>query len=191
MRWIGGIVLAIVVLVGLFTLRGEGPTVPGLGLGTPPPEEQANLGYSAKAARMVQTDEQGVPQYTLEAEEMHQPQASQDIVARTLTLHYAPPANGSAPPWVLTAREGTLPLNETSVKLRGDVRLVGRPAGARADVSFDTQSLDVDVKAQTARTSAPVTWVSGQTKLTARGLDADMKRGNLRLESSVHGRFSP
>lgn len=191
MRWIGGIVLAIVVLVGLFTLLGRGPTVPGLGLDAPAPEEQASLGYSAKAARLVQTDEQGLPQYTLEADEMQQPEASQDIVARRLTLRYAPPPTGAANPWVLTAKQGTLPLNETLLKLRGDVRIVGRPEGARADVRFETQSLDVDVKAQTARSGSQVTWISGQTKLTARGLDADMKRGNVRLESSVHGRFSP
>jgi len=191
MRWIGGIALAILVVVGLFTLLGQGPTVPGLGLDATASAEQANLGYSAKAARMVQTDEQGLPQYTLEADEMLQPEASKDIVARRLALRYAPPPTGTAPPWVLTAREGTLPPDSTLLKLRGDVRIVGRPAGARADVRFDTQSLDVDMEAQTARTSAQVAWVNGQTRLTARGLNADMKRGTVRLESSVHGRFSP
>lgn len=191
MRWIGGIVLAILVVVGLFTLLGQGPTVPGLGLDAATSPEQQSLGYSAKSTRLVQTDEQGLPQYTLEADEMLQPAASQDIVAHRLALRYAAAPTGASPPWVLTALEGTLPPASTLLNLRGDVRIVGRPAGARADVRFDTQTLDVDIKAQTAHTDAQVAWVNGQTRLTARGLNADMKRGTVRLESSVHGRFSP
>lgn len=191
MRWLGGIVLAVVVIVGLFTMLGQGPTVPGLGLESRPAEEEASLGYSARTARLVQTDDDGVPQFTLEADELLQPEAAKDIVARKLTLRYAAPPTGTTPPWVLTAREGQLPLGETLLHLKGDVRLVGRPEGARADVRFDTQTLDVDIKEQTARTRSQVTWITGQTRLTARGLSADMKRGNVRLESSVHGRFAP
>lgn len=193
MRWLGALVLAVVVVVGLLTLLGQGPAVPGLGLGAAPPAEAPALGYSASVARLVQTDAAGAPLYSLEAATLNQAPNSQDVLAQDLTLRYQPPeAAATAPaPWTLTSRQGTLPAGSLTVKLTGGVRLDGRPAGAREPLRLETAALDFDIPTQVARTRLPVTLWSGSRRLSARGLTANLKQGTVRLESSVHGRFPP
>jgi LPS export ABC transporter protein LptC len=77
------------------------------------------------------------------------------------------------------------------LKLTGNVRLRGQPAGWKSPLRFETQALDFDIERQFAQTKLPVNFYSGSRRLSSRGLSADLKRGTLRLESSVHGRFPP
>jgi len=98
---------------------------------------------------------------------------------------------GLFPVWTLTARKGEMPGGTLKMKLTGDVRLRGQPAGWRTPLRFETQSLDFDIERHFAQTKLPVNFYSGSRRLSSRGLSADLKRGTLRLESSVHGRFPP
>jgi LPS export ABC transporter protein LptC len=190
MRWLGGVALSILVIIGLLTVLGQGPGVPGLG--PEPVSEGSATGYAAEHARLVQTDERGTPLYLLEAERLDQDAASGDVAARDLRLNYVPPDDSATVrPWTLTARDGKLPGGTLQIALTGNVRLTGEPEGARAPLRLETASLDFDIEKQTARTRAPVSFYWGSRRLTARGLDADLKQGTLRLESSVHGRFPP
>jgi LPS export ABC transporter protein LptC len=192
MRWLGALALSVLVIVGLLTVLGQGPSVPGLGLGADPVTEDSSTGYAAENARLVQTDAAGVPLYLLEAEHLDQDAASGAVAARDLRLNYVPPE--SAPksmPWTLTAREGALPGNSLAIRLTGNVRLSGQPPGSDVPLRFQTSTLDFDIDRQIARTQAPVSFFWGSRRLTARGLNADLKQGTLRLESSVHGRFPP
>jgi len=194
MRWVGAMLLATVVVVGLLTLLGQGPAVPGLG--TPAPEEVAAPGYAAEDALLVQTDADGNPVYRLKARGLEQASGSETLHAQELTVDYVPPAGSAAAtkagmPWTLTAREGELPGGTLTMKLSGDVRLRGQPEGWRTPLRFETQALDFDIERQVATTRAPVNFYAGSRRLSARGLSADLKAGTLRLESSVHGRFPP
>lgn len=196
MRWIGAGVLAVLVVIGLLSLLGQGPAVPSLGLGAPPtPEEQATA-YAADDARLVQTDATGTPVYRLQAKSLEQKPDSETVFADELTLDYAPPAGSSTAtvggmPWTLTARKGEMPGGTLTMKLSGNVKLVGQPAGWRSPLRFETQGLDFDIERQFAQTKLPVNFYSGPRRVSSRGLSADLKRGTLRLESSVHGRFPP
>jgi len=197
MKWLGGVLLAAVIVVGLFTLLGHGPTMSGLGLTTPTVTEEASPGYSAEDARLVRTGDDGRPLYQLRARSLDQEPNTRDITAHDLTLNYAPPADEQPDPvlgtrpWTLTARQGNLPDGSLRISLAGNVRLLGTPAGSRDALRVETQALDFDIDQQIARTKLPTNFYWGSRRLSTRGLTADLKRGTLRLESSVHGRFPP
>lgn len=192
MRWVGALLLAVLVVVGLLTLLGQGPAVPGLGLGSTPVTEEPASGYAAEQARMVQTDATGAPLYLLQAERMTQDAGSEDVIAHDLQLNYVPPEGQPASgPWTLTAKEGQVPGGNRLIRLSGNVRLRGQPPGSKVPLRIETSALDFDMDQQTAHTRLPVNFYWGTRRLSARGLNADLKRGTLRLESSVHGRFPP
>jgi LPS export ABC transporter protein LptC len=192
LRWLGAIVLSALVIVGLLTLLGQGPAVPGLGLGQTPSTETPASGYAAQDARLVQTDARGVPLYLLQAEFMSKSADSDDLAALIVQLNYVPPEDPKAArPWKLTAREGRLVGGSPLIKLSGNVRLTGNPPSSTAPLRIETGALDFDLDQQIARTRLPVNFYWGTRRLSARGLNADLKRGTLRLESSVHGRIPP
>jgi LPS export ABC transporter protein LptC len=197
MKWLGGLAVAVLIVVGLVTMTGRGPTMPGLGLSPPPAAEDATPGYAAEDARLVRTDDDGRPLYQLQARRLDQAPETQDITASDLTLDYtvrgdnAPRGAPAARPWKLTARRGNLPDGSRRIQLNGDVRLVGQPQGSTAPLRVETQSLDFDMERQIATTKLPTNFYWGTRRLSTRGLTADLKRGTLRLESSVHGRFLP
>jgi LPS export ABC transporter protein LptC len=189
-KWLGALVLAALIVVGLLTLLGQGPSMPGLGLESSADEPAS--GYAAEHARLVQTGPDGTPQYLLEAEHLTLDSTSEDLAAQDLKLNYVPAdAATNAHEWTLTAREGHMPGGSMQIALSGNVRLTGKPAGAREPVRFETSVLDFDIDKQVARTKLPVSFFWGSRRLTSRGLNADLKQGTLRLESSVHGRFPP
>lgn len=197
-KWLGGLLVAALIVVGLFTVLGHGPTMSGLGLTAPPAaEEEAAPGYAAEDATLVRTGDDGRPLYQLQARSLDREPKSGEITAHELTLHYAPPADEKPEavigtrPWTLTARQGNLPEGSMHISLAGNVRLVGTPAGSRDPLRVETQALDFDMDQQIARTKLPANFYWGSRRLSSRGVTADLKRGTLRLESSVHGRFPP
>ncbi len=194
MKWLGGVLVAVIVVIGLMTVMGQGPAVPALGLGTTVTTGETQSGYAAEQARLVQTGDDGEPQYLLEAERLRQDSASEEIFAETLRLNYVPAEAEAAAtaPWTLTANQGRMPPGDTRrFSLSGKVRLAGQPEGAREPVRLETSALDFDIDRQVATTRQAVSFYSGSRRLTARGLNADLKQGTLRLDSSVHGRFPP
>jgi LPS export ABC transporter protein LptC len=192
-KWLGALVLTALIIVGLMTVLNQGSSVPGLGnLGVTTGGEEAATAYAAEKARLVETDASGKPLYLLQAQRLSQDTSSDEISAEDLQLNYVPPDGEKAGrPWTLTARRGTVPGGSKQISLSGNVRLTGQPAGAREPVRLETSALDFDVDQQIARTKQSVNFYWGSRRLTARGLNADLKQGTLRLESSVHGRLPP
>jgi len=54
-----------------------------------------------------------------------------------------------------------------------------------------TDELAYDSTTSVVQTAEPVTLQFGQHRLEGRGLRAALKEGTLKLESNVHGRFTP
>ncbi|MET0291233.1 MAG: LPS export ABC transporter periplasmic protein LptC [Steroidobacteraceae bacterium] len=193
MKWLGGLLVAVIVVIGLMTVLGQGPAVPALGLDPSSTADSTQTGYAAVDARLVQTGDDGTPLYLLEAKRMRQDSASEDVLADDVRLNYVPP---EAPAdqkraWTLTADQGRMPGDSKQIALTGKVRLAGHPEGAKDPVRLETSALDFDVESQVASSKQAVSFYFGARRLTARGLNADLKQGTLRLESSVHGRFPP
>ncbi len=96
---------------------------------------------------------------------------------------------GTPRAWQLQSDTGRLPAGDGPLVLNGNVRLQPTGAGRDATARISTPRLEVDLDRERARTGAPVRVDFGRHALTARGLDADMKAGTLRLESDLHGTF--
>lgn len=183
---------SVIVLGGVFLLGREG-TAPGEPARLS--QEQPHLGYVADEAQMVQTAADGSPLYTLTAARIEQQPETGRVQAHTIAMHYRPPADGNATgagqQWTLTAREGELPGDSSRIHLTGDVVVTGRFPDSAADAQIRTQALDYDTVSQDLGTELPVSISWGNQRITARGLSANLKQDKLRLESAVHGRFSP
>jgi len=180
------VTLCVVAVMGLAFLLGRQGQTPGRraeATGQP-----VDFGYVALDTDVVQTGEDGKPLYTLSAARIEQVPGSGDVGARTLTLHYAPDATQH---WTLAAREALLPGGGSLLHLVGDVQVRGRPPGSTLTAQINTQRLDYDTRSQDVSTRDDVRISWGGQQLDARGLTANLKQGQLSLESKVHGRFSP
>jgi LPS export ABC transporter protein LptC len=176
-------VVAILGLAFLLGRQGQTPGKPAESTGQP-----VDFGYVALDTEVVQTGDDGKPQYTLSAARIEQVPGSGDVDAHTLTLHYAP---DDAQHWTLAAREALLPGGGTLLHLVGDVQVRGKPPGSALIAQIDTQRLDYDTRSQdvSTRDDVHVTW--GGLLLDAHGMSANLKQGLVSLESKVHGRLSP
>ena len=93
--------------------------------------------------------------------------------------------------WHLTANEARVPPGGSMVEFEGDVRLAGQPGDDPGVAELHTARLALDTVAEVANTRAPVELAFGEHRIRALGMRADLKTGNLSLESDVNGRFTP
>lgn len=175
----------LIVLALAFLLGQEGKT-PGTRSETA--SNAGDFGFAARDARVIQTADDGSPLYTVDANRVEQDPDSGDVTAQQLTLRYeADQARG----WTLTAREAHLPGGSSLLHLQGDVRVAGVPAGSAIPARIETAQLDYDTRRQDVRTRDDVRIDWGRQRLEARGMTANLKQGQLALESKVHARFLP
>jgi LPS export ABC transporter protein LptC len=73
----------------------------------------------------------------------------------------------------------------------GDVRLNGAPGDGAGRAELRTARLQLDTEAETAQTKSAVELAFGAHRMHAEGMHADLRKGNLRLESGVNGLFTP
>jgi len=93
--------------------------------------------------------------------------------------------------WHLTSNEANVPPGGNTVEFEGDVLLKGRPGGEPQLAELHTPRMTLDTVGEVADTRAPVELAFGAHRLRALGMHANLKDGNLKLESDVNGRFTP
>ena len=71
------------------------------------------------------------------------------------------------------------------------MQVTGPAPGSDAPLQLTTDTMRINTPTEFIETDAPVTVVWSGHKLTAVGMQADLKAGKLSLESDVHGEFSP
>jgi lipopolysaccharide export system protein LptC len=157
-------------------------------------------GYSASEAEVIETGYDGRERYRLNARLIRQQTDSGEIQLESLEMRYhagAAPAGERAarPPaadevWHLTSDRGVVRADGDDVQLAGNVRVTGPTPGGGSPLTLSTTSLSVNTPTEYIETDAPVTIVWSGHALTAQGLEADLKQGNLRLKSDIHGKFS-
>ena len=149
-------------------------------------------GYSATDAQLSATDAQGRQRYKLRAASVRQ-EAGQEAVDLTGVVVEFPDSRGQK--WLLTADSGRMSSTARDapaiVDLAGDVRLVSDASGPASPLSLETSTLTYDTVTNRATTDQPVKLKSGARTIEARGLIADLGTRRLKLESAVHGRFTP
>jgi LPS export ABC transporter protein LptC len=159
-------------------------------------------GYAALDAEVIETGYDGRERYRLTAKIIRQQTQSGVIDLEQLAMNYHPgaqaevagesrPAAAAGEAWQLTSDRGQVRANGDDVQLEGNVTVTGTAPGTGAPLRLATDNMRINTPTEFIETKAPVrvTW-SGH-ELTARGMQADLKAGTLRLESEVHGEFSP
>jgi LPS export ABC transporter protein LptC len=160
-------------------------------------------GYAARDAEVIETGYDGREQYRLKASVIRQQTESGVINLEDLEMNYHANAQtrlpGEAPAptsavgevWHLTSDRGQVRADGSDVQLSGNVRVTGPAPGTGEALSLTTDNMRVNTPTQFIETKAPVKLRWSGHEITARGMQADLKAGKLRLESDVNGHFAP
>ena len=159
-------------------------------------------GYAARDAVVVETGFDGRERYRLNAKVIRQQMDSNVIDLEGLEMDYHPGAQERVPgearspaadteTWHLKSDRGQVRADGDDVELHGNVVVTGEVPGTGAPVSLTTATMRINTPTEFIETHAPVTLNWSGHQLEAVGFEADLKRGNLRLKSKIHGKFSP
>jgi lipopolysaccharide export system protein LptC len=177
--------IVIAVIVGSALLGQQKMKPEPAAAGQPRAEEP---GYAAKDAELIETGVDGRPLYRLNARMIRQSPADGSVQLDGVRMSYR---GESTNQWSLSATQGVLRENNERIELAGDVRVVGIVAGTSDLAQIRTERLSFDAVSEIATTSEPVTLALGRNELHGTGLYASLKDRQVRLESGVHGSFSP
>jgi LPS export ABC transporter protein LptC len=159
-------------------------------------------GYAARDAQLIETGYDGRERYRLDARVIRQKTESGVIELEDLAMNYhiepqggpgaAPPSpTTSADVWHLTSDHGEVRSNGDDVQLNGNVRVTGPAPGSGEPLSLTTDNMRINTPTQFIETESTVKLRWSGLELSARGMEADLKAGTLRLESDGNGRFLP
>ena len=146
----------------------------------------AERGYYALDATIVETGKTGRPRFIAHARRVEQQLVDQSVLLEDMTLDYPTADHGT---WHVVAPSGRMPADRESVELYGGVTISG--ADAHGDAVIRAERVHYLIDAAIVDTTSPVTLTYGRHELRARGLEARLNDGTLRLESDVNGRFTP
>lgn len=149
-------------------------------------EAGAERGYYALDATIIETGKTGRPRFIAHARRVEQQLVDQSVLMEDMTLDYPTADHGT---WHVVAPAGRMPADRESVELYGGVTISG--ADAHGDAVIRAERVHYLIDAAIVDTASPVTLTYGRHELRARGLEARLNDGTLRLESDVHGRFTP
>ena len=156
-------------------------------------------GYAARDAQLIETGYDGRERYRLNARVIRQRTESGVIELEDLSMNYhiesreeaSDASQAAADVWHLTSDRGEVRSNGDDVQLSGNVRVTGPATGTGEGLSLTTDNMRVNTPTQFIETKAPVKLRWSGHELNARGMEADLKAGTLRLESDGNGRFFP
>lgn len=176
------ILLSVAVLIGVLIVgRGSVTTTTRASQS----EGYEQPGYSARNARVIETDDNGRPVYTVEAAMVRQrPNDGRvQLAAPRMSLLTTEGETVHA-----QARSGQIREDGSEIRLFGDVKLNGELSGT--PIEIETSILSYDTPTEMVRVPAPVIYRQFRGTMEASGLTADLKQGLITLES-VNGKFEP
>lgn len=186
------ILLVVLVLVaGAIWWSGAGRSGPGDD--TAVADDTVAYDYEAHDVVLRQMGPDGQLQFQIEAKEIRQLPDSGRMTATGLTMTHDPPgvAPGGPNRWTMTADSGELPSDGGVVTLKGNVRANGRPVEGKQVLNFASDQLTYNLDTQEVTSDTEVTMDWGRSKLRGRGLKANIRTGDVQLESDVNGILSP
>ena len=149
--------------------------------------------YDARDVVVRQMGPDGALQYEVEARQVTQQPRNGRISASDLVMHHDPAGTTPGGPrrWTLTADRADLPEAGDVISLQGKVHAQGRLQDTQAPVSLVTEQLDYNLITQSLASDQAVqmTWAGGTVR--GRKLRANIKSGDVALESEVHGTLAP
>jgi LPS export ABC transporter protein LptC len=192
---------ALIAVVAVAYYLGRGPGADGAAdaaRGIP-----LDPGYAARDAEVIETGYDGRERYRLKASVIRQRTDSGLIDLENLEMQYhvgaqvrvpgeaAVAAKGAGEIWKLTSDRGQVRADGDDVELNGNVRVTGPAPGSGEPLSLTTETMSINTPTEFIETRAAVKLRWSGHELTARGMQADLKAGTLRLESDVNGHFLP
>lgn len=189
-------VFAIFAIAGAYFIgrQGRDPAAADPAAALPDP------GYAARDAEVIETGYDGRERYRLTAREIRQQIQTGVIDLEGLSMDYHPAAQADIPgeaagqqdneTWHLTADRGQVRANGDDVELNGNVVVTGPAPRSGSPLQLRTDNMRINTPTEFIETDAPVQLTLSGHVITARGMEADLKAGTLRLESEVHGEFS-
>jgi LPS export ABC transporter protein LptC len=175
---LAAVLAGLVLLYGLLIGRGRDQPGPG--------DREEQRGYYMEDATLTEMGADGRPRMIVHAETIEQQLADDSVVLKELRLDYAAGNKGS---WNVTANRGRMPPDHSSLLLAGEVTVTGsEQLGSPVIV---TDQLTYDTNSDYIQTAETVAIRFGTHVLAGRGLRVNLNSGTLRLESNVHGRFTP
>jgi lipopolysaccharide export system protein LptC len=175
-------VIGAVVVVAQWSLESHEDDAPATGALEPDPSPYL------RAVQLEDFDAEGRLRLRVEAARIELDPVDESITLDDLALDYLP---HPAQTWHVTAHHGQTPKGFAVVELRGDVVLSGLRDREPRNATVRTERLTFDTTTQIARSGEPVRVEIGRHTVEASGFVANMKQETLRLESRVHGQFSP
>jgi lipopolysaccharide export system protein LptC len=152
------------------------------------PARAEKPGYSARDAELTETGADGRPLYRLNAETISQHPQEDSVQLDKVRMTYR---GENSSQWALSAEHGTVRENNERIELAGNVHVVGVVPGTDGLAQILTERLSFDTKTEIASTPDEVTLVWSGRELRGTGLIASLKDRQVKLESAVHGRFTP
>lgn len=143
-----------------------------------------------KEALAIQIDPQGRLKDELSAPLLvHFPKGNTtDITAPHIILYNS---NSNSPPWHITADNGRAHDGIRIVKLWNHVKLMQPEGPQNGATTLLTSSMTIFPKQQYAQTDQPVKVWQGGDVVTAKGLHANLKTGEIDLLSHTFGQYQP
>jgi LPS export ABC transporter protein LptC len=156
----------------------------------PEPETAAveRPGYFLTGVDLEEFGTDGVLRIGLQSISANEDPASGVVRLEDVAVDYHTPTGKR---WHLTAAEARVPPGGRLVEFEGEVHLRGVPGEEARPAELETARMTLDTVAETAQTKSPVELAFGTHRIHALGMHADLKAGNLRLESDVNGHFTP
>jgi LPS export ABC transporter protein LptC len=134
---------------------------------------------------ITETLPSGEPHIRLTARAIQQSPRDDSIVLTNMSADYL---GQEGRRWALWADRGYVPSNSRTLELSGDVVL--RQLDTRNAPVVRTEYLLVDTVLNTASTTAAVRIDVAENSVDAKGLEADLKSGNVKLKADIHGQFN-
>lgn len=176
-----GLVLAVVAI--RLTL-GTGASGPATARSNRP--TAADQGYSAIGATVVETGADGLPMYTLQAQQVQQDPDSNLVNLTTVHMTFRDPSGGQ---WQARSDKAVAQQDSAQIDLTGAVDVSGIFSGTDQPAHILTETLHVDTRTDIIRTRSAVTLKWAGYVVDGRGLVVNIKDHTVKLESEVHGHF--
>ena len=175
---LAAVLAGLVLLYGVLIGRGRDQLGPG--------DREEQRGYYMEDATLTEMGADGRPRMIVHAAAIEQQLADDSVILKELRLDYAAGNEGS---WNVTADRGRMPPDRSSLLLAGEVTVTGsEQLGSPVIV---TDQLTYDTNSDYIQTAETVAIRFGTHVLAGRGLRVNLNSGTLRLESNVHGSFTP
>lgn len=175
-------VLLIAAAIGTWLLRpAESPDAQASNLaGT-------ERGFYIRDAVFNGLDENGEVIYRLAAMRIEGSERTEQMSFHDVAISYG---EDLEVPWRITAQTAHTQADGKVLELTGVV-IQSAPESTGQPTRIEADTLELEAERQLARTTGPVTFAIGGSRLDAVGLTADLRNEQINLESNVSGRVAP